>query len=52
MIGLISWKPHYDIQQVCSKISSGSWALLILRNYAGINILNAVYYSLIYSHLQ
>jgi len=46
----LSWKPH--IQHVCSKVSNGSWALLKLRNYVGVNILKAVYHSLIYFHLQ
>ena len=46
----VSWKPY--IQYLCSKLSSGSWALLKLRAYVNISVLKTVYYSLIYSHLQ
>ena len=46
----LPWKAH--IKHLCSKISSGSWALLKLRNYVDIQTLKTVYYSLIYSHLQ
>ena len=46
----LSWKPH--IQLICTKLSSGSWALTRLRNYVDISMLKTVYYSSIYSHLQ
>ena len=46
----LSWKSH--IQHVCSKLSSGSWALLKLRNYIDTTMLKTVYYALIYSYLQ
>ena len=46
----LTWKIY--IQYICNRLSSGSWALLNLRNYVGIDTLKAVYYSLIYSHLQ
>ena len=46
----LSWKSH--IQHVCSKLSSGSWALLKLRNYVDTTTLKTVYYALIYSYLQ
>ena len=46
----LNWKPH--IQYLCSKLSSGSWALLKLRAYVNTSVLKIVYYSLIYSHLQ
>ena len=46
----LTWKPH--IQQVCSKLSSGSRALLKLRNYVDLQTLKTVYYSLIYPHLH
>ena len=46
----LNWKPH--IQYLCSKLSSGSWALLKLRVYVNISVLKTVYCSLIYSHLQ
>ena len=29
--GKLTWKPH--IQQICSKLFSGSWAILKLRQY-------------------
>ena len=45
-----TWKPH--IQQICSKLSSGSWAILELRQYVDPLTLKTVYFSLIYSHLQ
>ena len=45
-----TWKPH--IQHLCSKLSSGSWALLQLRNSVDFTSLKTVHYSLIYSHLQ
>ena len=41
-------QPH--IQQICSKLSSGSWAILKLRQYADLPTLKTVYFSLIYSH--
>ena len=41
------WKIH--IQYICNRLSSGSWALLKLRNYVGIDTLKVVYNSLIYS---
>ena len=40
------------IQHLCSKLSSGSWALLKLRNYVDTTTLKTVYYALIYSYLQ
>ena len=43
----LSWKSH--IHHVCSKLSSGPWVLLKLRNYVDTTI---VYYALIYSCLQ
>ena len=46
----LSRKSH--IQHVCSKLSSGSWALLKLRNYVDTTTLKIVYYALIYSYLQ
>ena len=46
----LTWKPH--IQEICSKLSSGSWAILKLRQYIDLQTLKAVYFSLIYSHLQ
>ena len=46
----LTWKPH--IQQICSKLSSGSWAILKLRQYVDLLTLKTVYFSLIYSHLQ
>lgn len=46
----LCWKQH--IQHICSKLSSGSWALLRLRNYVSLSTLKMVYYSLVYSHLQ
>ena len=46
----LTWKIH--IQYICNRLSSGSWALLKLRNNVGIDTLKAEYYSLIYSHLQ
>ena len=46
----LSWKSH--IQHVCSKLSSGSWALLKLRNYFDTTTLKTVYCALIYSYLQ
>ena len=45
-----SWKSH--IQHVCSKLSSGSWALLKLRNYVDTTTLKTANYTLIYSYLQ
>ena len=45
-----SWKSH--IQHVCSKLSSGSWALIKLMNYVYTTMLKTVYYALIYSYLQ
>ena len=47
---LTYWKPY--IQQICSKLSSGSWAILKLRQYVDLLTLKTVYFSLIYSHLQ
>ena len=44
------WKFH--IQHVSSKLSSGSWPRLELRNYIDITTLKIVYYALIYSYLQ
>ena len=44
------WKSY--IQHVCSKLSSGSWALLKLRNYVDTTTLKTVYYALIYSYLH
>ena len=46
----LSWKKH--IQYIYSKLFSGSWALLKLRNYVDISTLKIVYYRLIYYHLQ
>ena len=46
----LSWKAHF--KHLCSKLSSGSWALQKLRNYVDIQMLKTVYYSLIYSHSQ
>ena len=46
----LTWKPH--VPQICSKLSSGSWALLKLRQYVDLLTLKTVYFSLIYSHLQ
>jgi len=37
---------------MCSKLSSGSWALLKLRDYVNLKTLITAYYSLVYSHLQ
>ena len=48
----LTWKIHIQYRYICNRLSSGSWALLKLRNYVGIDTLKAVYYSLIYSHLQ
>jgi len=46
------WKPH--IQHTYTKLASGSWALLNIRNYVDISTLkmHVVYYNLIHSHLQ
>ena len=44
------WEPH--IKQVCTKRSSGFFAILKLRKYVSENILECVYYALINSHLQ
>ena len=41
-----------QIQQICSKLSSGSWAILKSRQYVDLPTLKTVYFSLIYSHLQ
>ena len=46
----LTWKPH--IQRICSKLSSGSWAILKLRQYVDLLTLKTVYFSLIYLHLQ
>ena len=46
----LSWKSH--MQHVCSKLFSGSWALLKLRNYVDTITLKTLYYALIYSYLQ
>ena len=46
----LSWKSY--IQDVWSKLSNGSWALLKLRNYVDTKTLKTVYYALIYSYLQ
>ena len=40
-----------DTQYFCSKLSTGSWALLKLRAHVNISVLKTVYYSLIYFHL-
>ena len=45
----LTWKPHN--QQICSKLSSGSWAILKLRQYVDLLTIKTVYFSLIYSHL-
>ena len=45
----LSWKAH--VKHLCSKLSSGSWTLLKLRNYVDIQTLKTACYSLIYSHL-
>ena len=46
----LTWKAH--IPQICSKLSSGSWALLKLRQYVDLLTLKTVYFFLIYLHLQ
>ena len=46
----LSWKTPF--KHLCSKLSSGSWALQKLRNYVDIQTLKTVYYSLLYSHSQ
>ena len=46
----LTWKPH--IQQICSKLSSGSWARLKSIQYVDLLTLKTVYFSFIYSHLQ
>ena len=46
----LSCKPH--IQHICTKLSSGSWALTRLTNYVDISTSKTVNYSLIYPHLQ
>jgi len=48
------WKPHnVHSGSKKSKLSSGSWALLKLKNYVDMNTLKVeVYYSLIYTYLQ
>ena len=46
----LTWKPH--IQQICSKLSSGSWAILKSRQYVDLLTLKTVYFSVIYTHLQ
>jgi len=46
----LSRRPY--IEHVSTKLSSGSWTLLKLRNYVDLNTLKTVYYSLSYSHLQ
>ena len=46
----LTWKSH--INDVCSKLSSWSWAVLKLRPYADLQTLKSIYFSLMYSHLQ
>ena len=46
----LSWKNHID--NICSKISRGCWALQNLKSYLPHRFLVDVYYSLIYSHLS
>ena len=46
----LNWKPQ--INNICSKLASGCWALYQLRPYVNLQTLMMIYYSLIYSHLN
>ena len=46
----LTGKSH--INDVCSKLPSGSWAILKLRPYADLQTFKSIYFSLIYSHFQ
>ena len=48
--GKFFWIPH--IQQICNRLSSAFWGLDKLRDCVDIPTLKAVYYCLVYPHLQ
>jgi len=45
----LSWKPH--IQHTCTKLASGTWALLNIRNYVDISTLK-LYITVLYIHIS
>ena len=46
----LTWKNH--VQNLCSKISKGSWAIANIKHFVDSKTLLIIYYSLIYPHLQ